>query len=216
MNIGDPNLERCNALKKEATALKKTDIDKAISKVNEAIALGADCHDKLSNYLSLAGRHDETINVHKNRFKNDFLHSGLISHQLASIYLKLKDYKNYFYYTFAGLFFDITLSETRSIHNPNPILEHIFKERDILDYFLNSNFSKNLKAIGKADLGKTLNERLAVFLLDDLKENIEKAVSLKVSRNWLKDEEMEYFKVFSFETFDNFYFGKVYPLLFPD
>lgn len=212
----ETNDEKCLRLQREATTLKKTDIQKAIKKIREAIALGADCHVKLANYLLIAGRNDEAVNVHKTRLKNDFLHSGIISHNLASIYIKLKDYKNYFYYTFAGLFFDITLSETRSIHNPNPILEHIFKERDILACFLNSNFNKSLKAIGKDNLGKTLNERFAVFLLDDLKESIEKAVSLKITSNNLTDEEMKHFEVFSFLTFDKFYYSKVYPLLFPD
>lgn len=102
-------------LLKKATALKKIDIDEAISCIKQALKLDPNypCYDKLTNYLISANRMDEAQEVFKSRIRKFKTNDDLFNFQNRA-----SNYERYSYFLFnKSLYTDYIFYNALSIYN---------------------------------------------------------------------------------------------------
>lgn len=209
-SVDEIKQEKASSLLREATSLKKTNINLAIEKIKNAIELGYGDYYKLSSYLLFAGKIEEAISIFRDiiipQEKMRELPYNALGHvyqKYSSLFYRIGRPEDYFYYSSLSAFFYVTHNFT-FIPGGDDLLKEFFKNRKPIYYTGQTNFDKALKKIGKLDLYEEYEETF-MKLFDELKGKIYEAAKTNCFIEGITKETKRKFFIFTEDVFNEFY-----------
>jgi hypothetical protein len=209
-SVDEIKQEKASSLLREATSLKKTNINLAIEKIKNAIELGYGDYYKLSSYLLFAGKIEEAIFIYKDIIipkskirEIPYNSLGYVYQKYSSLFYRIDRLEDYFYYASLSAFYYITHNFTYESGDCD-LLKCFFESRKPLYYTGQANFERALKKIGKLDLYEEYEETF-MKLFDELKGKIYEAAKTNCFIEGITKETKRKFFIFTEDVFNEFY-----------
>ena len=172
---GEGDLDKSRQLLKQATSLKDTDINKAISLIEQAIKICPERilndYFKLANYYHIAGYKDKAYTTLQQLLDNiDFNDIGMYNMDRSQVFDKFctlsykdKDYEQYIHF-YCFWLYNITVAF--ACQGRKEELKNIIDNRDKLNYLAPTKINGSFKKIDKEPNKQEFNDKLLSYFDD--------------------------------------------------